>query len=55
MTCLSGFGASGISVDVWRTLCVFAVWLFQPLVAGERRQARKHSCANVLRELATTP
>ncbi len=39
------------------TLCVFAVWVFEPHVAREERQARKHGHEIVLLELglATTP
>ena len=40
----------------WLTLCVFAVWLFEPQVADKARQARKHGYGDVLPELdlATT-
>ena len=52
MICLSGFGAmSG------PTLCVFAVWMFEPNTADHGRQARKHGHGDVLPEfgLASTP
>ena len=35
----------------WLTLCVFAVCLFEPHVAGEGRQAPKHGYRVMLPEL----
>ncbi|KAL0024860.1 hypothetical protein WJX79_007312 [Trebouxia sp. C0005] len=51
--CLSGFGASGISVGVG-TLCVFVGVAVATSNRVEGRQTRKHGCGSVLRELATT-